>query len=188
LLILLGARRDEVGGMTWSELLNDRVVWTLPPSRTKTGRGRELLLPRQAIDILATVPHVAGQQHLFGRNGFQAWSQSKARLDRRLTEMAARKEDAASLDAKSVGGGPTLPAWTLHDLRRSFITHVHELALAPPWIVDELVGHVGEHRRGARAHYNWATYREQKARALQAWADCLLDKIPAVVVPFRASA
>src|SRR3954454_7058536 len=98
--------------------------------------------------------------------------------------LTARCEDGVALDAEPLGRH-ALPAWTLHDLRRSFITHVHELALAPPWIVDEIVGHVGEHRRGARAHYNRATYREQKARALQAWADHLLDATAAaVVVPF----
>src|SRR5215218_814155 len=71
---LLGARRDEVGGMSWSELSSGGTVWTLPGSRTKTGQARELPLPRQAVEILAAVPNIAGQPHLFGRNGFQAWS------------------------------------------------------------------------------------------------------------------
>src|SRR4051794_8471460 len=79
LLILLGARRDEVGAMAWGELSDDLATWVLPASRTKTGQSRELPLPTQVIGIITGTPRIAGQANLFGRNGFKAWSQSKAR-------------------------------------------------------------------------------------------------------------
>src|SRR3954469_515774 len=38
LLILTGQRREEVGGMNWSELDLARGLWTIPGDRTKNGR------------------------------------------------------------------------------------------------------------------------------------------------------
>jgi hypothetical protein len=38
LLMLTGQRREEVGGMLWSELDLDRALWSLPGSRTKNKR------------------------------------------------------------------------------------------------------------------------------------------------------
>ena len=92
--------------------------------------------------------------------GFQAWSQSFDRLA-----------------AKAVLAEP----WTPHDLSRSFITHLHEHAVCPPHIVDEIVGHVGKHRQGARGAYNRALYLDAKAAALVAWQRLLLDDEAGVV-------
>ena len=38
LLLLTGQRRGEVAGMTWGEISNDLVIWTLPGERTKMAR------------------------------------------------------------------------------------------------------------------------------------------------------
>src|SRR5205823_1989556 len=48
LLVLLGARRQEVGGMAWSELDLDGAVWTKPATRTKNKRQHELPVPSAA--------------------------------------------------------------------------------------------------------------------------------------------
>jgi integrase len=66
LLILTGARRDEIGGMTWSELDSDNRTWTLPAERSKNGRSLKLHLPRLAWDIIEATTHRAFNDHLFG--------------------------------------------------------------------------------------------------------------------------
>src|SRR5829696_5666573 len=52
LLILTGQRREEVGGMTWSELQLGRGIWSIPGDRTKNGRPHEVPLPGLATDLL----------------------------------------------------------------------------------------------------------------------------------------
>jgi integrase len=56
LLILLGARRQEVGGLRWSELDPDNGRWLLPAQRSKNGRRHELPLMPMALDIIKGVP------------------------------------------------------------------------------------------------------------------------------------
>jgi integrase len=52
LLILTGQRREEVGGMIWTELDLARGLWTIPGGRTKNGRAHEVSLPASATDLL----------------------------------------------------------------------------------------------------------------------------------------
>jgi integrase len=52
LLLLTGARREEVAGMKWSEIDLDAGVWTLPGARAKNSREHRVPLSPQAIAIL----------------------------------------------------------------------------------------------------------------------------------------
>ena len=54
LLLLLGQRRDEVGGLRWSELDLVRGMWSIPAERTKNKRGHLVPLPAQVLTILAS--------------------------------------------------------------------------------------------------------------------------------------
>src|SRR5262249_8781384 len=58
LLILLGARRAEIGGMAWTEIDLDRGVWKLPAERSKNGRAHTLPLMPTALDVIRTVPQM----------------------------------------------------------------------------------------------------------------------------------
>ena len=44
LLCLLGARRDEIASLCWSEIDLDRAIITLPPERTKNRREHQIPL------------------------------------------------------------------------------------------------------------------------------------------------
>ena len=44
-VLLTGARRNEVGGMAWSELDLDAALWRLPSDRNKSARSFEIPLP-----------------------------------------------------------------------------------------------------------------------------------------------
>jgi integrase len=58
LLLLSGARRDEVAGMKWDELdLADR-VWSLPRDRTKNKRDHQIPLSAAAVRIIEHLPHI----------------------------------------------------------------------------------------------------------------------------------
>ena len=66
LLLLLGARRNEIAEMPWSELDLATRTWTLPSERSKNKRPLTLILPKAAIDILAAQPRRPGDLYVFG--------------------------------------------------------------------------------------------------------------------------
>jgi integrase len=180
LLMLTGARRDEIASLRWSEIDVDEATVTLPPARTKNRREHIIPLSDQALAILSAQPQRleadgALRDFVFGRGprGFQDWSGSKADLDARIT--AARK-------------GKTLD-WTLHDFRRSLSTALHERFNVQPHVVEAMLGHVGAYKSGVRGVYNKAMYLDERRRALQRWAEhieqVVSGKKPSTVVKLR---
>jgi integrase len=149
LLILTGQRRDEVGGMAWSELDRDRGTWTLPGKRTKNKRLHQIALPPLAWQIIETVER-QGRDHLFGqRDGYHGWTKAKVRLDRDTGAMAP---------------------WTLHDLRRSCATHMADLGIQPH-VIEATLNHTSGHKAGVSGIYNRSSYKADVARALALWSD-----------------
>ena len=66
LLILSGCRRQEVGGMAFSELNREKGTWIIPEARTKNGHEHTLPLPPAAWKIIDAVPEMATRDQLFG--------------------------------------------------------------------------------------------------------------------------
>jgi integrase len=112
LLLLTGARRGEVGGMTWQELDPEEGTWTIPGSRTKNKRQHVLPLPPMAWEIIKQVHPRLGVDHVFGRgvHGFNGWAASAAAMQKRMRP---------------------LPPWTVHDLRRTVATRMSDLGVQP---------------------------------------------------------
>jgi integrase len=153
LLIILGARRTEVGGLRWSELDLNRGVWVLPKERAKNAREHRLPLPALALSILETVPRVMNRDCLFGERsggGFTLWAHAKAALDARL--------------------GDQVRKWTLHDIRRSFATRLCDLGTAPH-VVEQVLNHQSGHRAGVVGIYNRSTYANEVQAAMALWSD-----------------
>jgi integrase len=74
LLMLTGARANEIGSLAWSEVLEDRIM--LPAARAKNGRAHTIPLPRLARAILHARPR-RDDDFVFGaRKGrpFSGWS------------------------------------------------------------------------------------------------------------------
>ena len=61
------------------------------------------------------------------------------------------------------------PRFTPHDLRRSFVTRLNDLRVAP-YVVEKLVNHT---LQGVMAIYNRAEYARERYRATQLWGDTL---------------
>ena len=147
----------------------------LPPERTKSHREHEIMLSAPATAILRARPRLTYPDGtpcdlIFGRGrrGFSDWVGSKFDLDKRME----RK----------------LPGWTLHDFRRLVSTTMHEQLQIVPWIVEQVLGHVG-HKAGTAGRYNLATYRKDKAEALARWAEFVEEiagERPSKVVTLRA--
>ena len=145
MLILTGARREEVGGMKWSEI--DPGKWTLPASRAKNGLEQITPLSAAAMAVLDSLPRIGRSDLLFTTNGvapMSGWSKAKAQIDR----------------LSGVTG------WVLHDLRRTLATGLGGLGIEPH-VVEACLGHVV---KGVAGVYNKASYLPEKTTAMDAWA------------------
>ena len=168
LLLLTGARRDEIGGLKWDEIDFDNAMISLPGERTKNSKPFDIPLTPTTLAILEAQPR-RDRAFVFGRGqgGFSGWSKSKTELDRRA--------DIAS--------------WRLHDLRRAVSTVMHDCLAVQPHIVEAVLGHISGHKGGVSGVYNKAAYRTEKAAALALWAEHVLAVVegrPAKVVSLRA--
>ncbi len=175
LLILTGQRRTEIGDLSWSELYLEKAQIELPASRVKNGRPHLIPLSDQALQILASIPRSGERDLIFGRGsgGFSGWSKAKTELDERI----AAKRKAASV------GKPMSP-WVLHDLRRSFVTHLNEKKLALPHVIEAIVNHVSGHLAGVAGTYNKALYLDERRHALVSWGarlTTLIENRPNVI-------
>ena len=147
LLLLTGARRQEIGLLAWREFDGASIV--LPPERVKNGKAHVIPLSPLALSILEAQPRGEGEYVFGGARGFTDFARGKA-----------------ALDARSGVSG-----WVLHDLRRFFSTSLHERLGVPPHICESLLGH---YQGGIASVYNRAIYATEKRQALARWADHLL--------------
>lgn len=63
--ILTAARSGEVRGATWEEIDLQAGVWTIPGERMKAGKEHRVPLSAQAVELLASLPRLAGNEHVF---------------------------------------------------------------------------------------------------------------------------
>lgn len=150
LLLLTGQRREEIGGLRWSEIDDgDEALIALPSSRTKNSRPHDVPLSDIALAVLKDQKRIDGRDLVFGsgEGGYSGWSRSKARLD-------------AVCNVKN---------WTLHDLRRTCATGMADLGVQPH-IIEAVLNHVSGHKAGVAGIYNRSSYATEKRQALDLWA------------------
>jgi integrase len=118
-LALTGQRREEVAQMAWDELDLGLCVWTLPGARTKNGKKHVVHLSEQSIAVLNRAqksgPFVFS---VFGTRPFHDFSRAKRVLDR-LSDVSQ---------------------WRLHDLRRTCVSGMARLGIAPH-VADKILNH-----------------------------------------------
>ena len=163
LLILTGQRRGEIGDLSWSEIDLDKRQIDLPAHRTKNARPHIVPLSDEALSILKGIVREDGRDLVFGRGagGFGGWGKAKTELCAQIAKARARAAHKAQ--------GKPMAGWTLHDLRRSFVTHVSEHGLAQPHVVEAIVNHVSGYKGGVAGVYNRAAYAGEKRQALELW-------------------
>jgi len=175
LLFFTACRRDEIGGLRWSEIDLSTGIMTLPPARTKSARGLELTLPAEAIEVLRQCPRKAGREFLFGQAGgaFSRWSWEKMAIEKRMAE-----------------AGRALEPWGLHDIRRTVRTRLGKIGIKPH-VAELVLGHAA-HKTGIVGTYDHHDYSDEIRDALARWANALTAIIDppdkSNVTPIRQSA
>jgi len=127
LLILTGARLNEILHARWDYVDMERGLLNLPFAKSKTGK-RSVFLSAAALEILNGLPRVEGNPHLFPGEALDAAKKGKPRSD--LKRPWAAVCTAAGLEALR-----------LHDLRHSFASVGAGASLGLP-IIGKLLGHV----------------------------------------------
>ncbi len=145
LLILTGARREEIGQLRWGEISDDAI--NLSGERTKNGQPHSIPLSKPAREIIASLARIAGSDFVFtttGKTPISGWSRAKEKLG-----------DVAS--------------WRIHDLRRTAATGLQKLGTPLP-VTESILGHVAGSRAGVVGVYQRYDYADEKRTALEEWA------------------
>jgi integrase len=154
LLILTAARRDEIGALCRSEI--DGATIELSGERTKNGEPHTIPLSTTAAQLIESLPRIGPGDLVFTTNGKTAvsgWSKAKSSLDDAATKLYGR----------------ALPAWRLHDLRRTTATGMQRIGISLQ-VVEAILGHVGGSRAGVAGVYQRHSFDVEKRIALEAWA------------------
>jgi integrase len=162
LLLLTGCRLNEIAALRWEELSEDGITLQLPGSRTKNHRPHVVPLAPLAREVLAGAARIEGCPFVFSTTGMtpiSGWSKAKHLLDEAM--LAAAREER--------GRDATIEPWRLHDLRRSAVTGMAELGIAPH-VIELCVNHVSGSRGGVAGVYNRSEMMPERRAALERWA------------------
>jgi len=165
ILALTGCRRNEVGGMRWSELDPETRIWTIPAERSKNHRDHTVPLSAQVWAIIDAQLRIVGCDYVFTTNGrgpINDWDQVKKRLSVK-----------AELDETG---------WRLHDLRRTVASGLQRLGVRTE-VIERALGHRSGTFGGIVGVYQVDPLEAEVRTALQRWADhaeeiLLLDRKP----------
>lgn len=159
-MLLTLVRKSEFLKATWDEVDFEKAVWTVPKERMKAGRPHNVYLSLQALDILVTLRSCFGASRFLHPGRYETeLPLSDATLNRVI--------DATVKDINQ--GGKEFQPFTVHDLRRTASTLLHEAGFNTDWI-EKCLAH---EQRGVRAVYNKAEYADQRKAMMQSWADML---------------
>lgn len=158
LLIVTGQRREEVTGLMWQELNRAAKLWRLPGPRTKNGEPHEVPLNDLA---MATIDGLAGGEKWPKRGRVFATSNGEA-----FTAHARGKERIDTVIAND--GGDALPAWRLHDLRRTLATGFQRMGIRFE-VTEAVLNHLSGARSGVAGVYQRHEWTGEKRAALNAW-------------------
>ncbi|HAN63165.1 MAG TPA: integrase [Rhizobiales bacterium] len=146
LLALTGQRREEVAQVTWDELDLASQSWTLA-SRTKNGKPHIVHLSKEAIAVLMRRPRLGKFVFsLSGTKAFQGFSAAKRELDQ-LSQVTG---------------------WRLHDLRRTCVSGMARLGVAPH-VADKVLNHQSGTISGVAAVYQRHEFLVERKDALERW-------------------
>ncbi len=173
LLILTGQRRSEVAGMNWAEVDRSAALWTIPAGRAKNGTTSIVPLSAAALGELDAVA------------GGEVWpSRGPVLTTTGRTTISGFSKAKRLVDAAIAEAGEALPAWRVHDLRRTVATGFQKLGIRFE-VTEAVLNHVSGARGGVAGIYQRHDWATEKRDALDAWArriDDLLHPADAVNV------
>ncbi|EMN1613902.1 tyrosine-type recombinase/integrase [Klebsiella pneumoniae] len=178
LVLITMVRKSEFVNAKWSEIDFHHRTWTIQAERMKKRKAHVIFLSDQAMDLLVGLNMCAGGSEYL----------VPGRYDIRKPLSNAALNSLIDRTVKSINdAGEPLQRFTVHDLRRTCSTNLHEADYPSDWI------EMGQARtqKGTRGVYNKAKYAKPRAYMLQQWAnmvDAWINGEHYDLVPFSPSA
>jgi integrase len=147
LLALTGQRREEAARCIWDEFDLPSRIWLLPQGRTKNAKPHIVHLSDQAMAVLKGADKQG--KFVFSRTGdrpFQAFSSAKRELDK-------------------ISG---VTGWRIHDLRRTCVSGMAALGVAPH-VADKILNHQSGTISGVAAVYQRHQFLAERTEAMTTW-------------------
>jgi integrase len=171
LLLLTGARRDEVASMKWAEIDLAAKTWTLPRARKKNNQPHEIPLSDDAADIISALPHIGEKRGglvftVTGNSAVSGFSRAKAAIDKAVLDRMKEDAEARGDDPDEV---EAIEPWVMHDLRRTLATNLQKMGVKLE-VTEAILGHSSGTRKGIIGVYQRYEYGPEKRAALEAWA------------------
>ena len=157
-ILLTMVRKGELVNATWDEVDFKNKVWTIPAERMKAKRAHNVYLSEQAIDLIVAFQiYSEGSPYLLPGRINRRQPIANSSLNRVITNcIKFINKDEQRIDD-----------FTVHDLRRTGSTLLHEMGFNSDWIEKSLA----HEQQGVRAVYNKAEYAEQRKEMMQQWAN-----------------
>jgi integrase len=180
LALICGQRLGEISGIARAELDLKNRLWTIPGARTKNKHAHTVPLSDMAVQVIEAALADAGKS-TFVFPDEDGGPLASARITRAILR-------AHETDNDRPHGRFGIAPWSAHDLRRTVLTNLAKLGVAP-----HVIGHVANHRSLTKAgvtfaHYVQHSFEGEKQHALDLWADRLQAIVgggAAAVVPIR---
>ena len=159
-ILLSMVRKSELQDGTWDEVDFENAVWSIPKARMKRSRPHNVYLSTQMVDILIALKTCAGNSKYLLPSRYDADApMSRATFNRVTTAIADRAR----------AQGLPLEPFTVHDLRRTASTLLHEMGFNSDWI-EKCLAH---EERSSRGVYNKAEFEMQRRHMAQQWSDAV---------------
>lgn len=154
--LVFGCRISEAIYSTWDEWDLNSWIWTVPASRSKNKQP-----------IVRPIPY-----------GVRSWIKAlKITTENKpsIIGIGITQQQASCLGLRIWRRMGHSPSWCLHDLRRTFATHLCDIGI-DHYVIEQLLGHT---LPGVMGIYNRSQQLDKKIDALNQWVnylDSLLDK------------
>jgi integrase len=146
-LALTGQRREEVAQATWDEFDLAQRLWSIPNRRTKNGKAHIVHLSDEALVLLQRAARIGQFPFSESRDKpFNAFSRTKRVLDK----LSGVKD------------------WRIHDLRRTCVSGMARLGVAPH-VADKILNHRSGTISGVAAVYQRHDFMAERKEALERW-------------------
>ncbi|MDO6678799.1 site-specific integrase [Shewanella sp. 4_MG-2023] len=154
LLIVFGARTQEIRLSTWTEWDFNKGLWTVPKVNSKTSELIIRPIPKSIYPWLKTLKE---------KNQKSGYVLGELKRSEAVSAYGSKIWEKLNHETK----------WTLHDLRRTLATRLSDIGVAPH-IVEHLLGHS---INGVAGIYNRSQYINEKTVALEKWLSiiCILE-------------
>lgn len=159
-ILLSMVRKSELQDGVWEEVDFENAVWSISKERMKRSRPHNVYLSTQMLDILIALKTCAGNSRYILPSRYDADAPMSRATFNRVTAAIAER-----------AGGKALPLdpFTVHDLRRTASTLLHEMGFNSDWIEKGLA----HEERSSRGVYNKAEFEGQRRHMVQEWSNAV---------------